>query len=255
MAAHVADLCSRGMIGDDMAVELLRPSSNPTYSSHYLASHPDHTSEQPEMTSLVTAERHRAKRDKEMEQFLEDFKAGRIDEWANATAPKPTAGTEQPAVEEHCIDLVAVTIGHNESDDESSELTDASVSQMQLEKPEASPHKTSLPESSAPAPASEPGSATIPPKTQTRRQEIKSEPLKHSPGALDYSGFKYGELVAECRRRKILGDGSSQTVRNRLIQDNINARQSLPRAFIGYKGNLRDSHKHRTLAAMQGAVE
>ncbi|XPS78893.1 hypothetical protein M3J09_010891 [Ascochyta lentis] len=159
MAAHVADLRSRGIIDEKMAVELLKPSTNRTYSPQYLATHPDYTGEQPEMTSVVTAERHRLKRDKEMEKFVEDYQAGRIDEWGNAVAPQPTAGAQGPVLQEQDTDSETVTIdrnendgGRNESDDESSNLTDTSNVQTQPEPLAASAPKKSSPEASTPLP-------------------------------------------------------------------------------------------------------
>ncbi|KAF9692916.1 hypothetical protein EKO04_009163 [Ascochyta lentis] len=144
MAAHVADLRSRGIIDEKMAVELLKPSTN---------------REQPEMTSVVTAERHRLKRDKEMEKFVEDYQAGRIDEWGNAVAPQPTAGAQGPVLQEQDTDSETVTIdrnendgGRNESDDESSNLTDTSNVQTQPEPLAASAPKKSSPEASTPLP-------------------------------------------------------------------------------------------------------
>ncbi|KAJ4993190.1 hypothetical protein SVAN01_01165 [Stagonosporopsis vannaccii] len=81
---HVTFLRQHRMIETAMAVELMKPlHRGRQYTEAYLATHPDYTGIQPEMTALSTAERHQEKRDKEMEKFIEDYEAGRIDEDGN----------------------------------------------------------------------------------------------------------------------------------------------------------------------------
>lgn len=230
MATHVANIRTHGLIDENMAVELLNPFTDRLYSSEYLATHPDYTGVQPEVSSIVTAYRHRLKRDLEMLQFVQNYEAGRIDEWGNPVTQRATVEAEGPVVEERDPRAIVTTIGGAENIRGRPHLIDS--------KPAAALKTLAMPR-----------------KTLTKKSGAKVKPLKPHPGALDYSEFKYGEVVAECRRRNIHGGGDTQTVRNRLMQDDINVKQGLPRDLASYKRKTRKAYKHEAPAAMQGIIK
>lgn len=272
MAAHVAHLQAQGLIDDNMATELLKPYDKCKFSTEYLATHPDYTGVQPDMSTFVTADRHRAKRDKEMEQFIKDFKAGRIDEWGNPIKQEVYTKAVESGVVQLDPESVTNTIDDNESKSKSSQIDpskiEAALGLLALSTPADSAQiqaalgllALSAPTAPSPEPSTtvstpilDPASMTssAQPKPRKRKPKVAVKPLVPGPGALDYSEFKYGELVAECRRRKIMGGGTTQAVRNHLIQDDINVKQGLPRKMMRYQGQVRKVYKHEAPAALQ----
>lgn len=250
MAEHVAHLRSHGQIDQVMATELAKPfDRDRKYTPAYLQTHPDYTGVQPDMPALTTADRHQKKRDKEMLKFVEDFEAGRIDEDGNPTGE-------------------GIALDATESGNDSSQLTDLSELEARIEVQVGSTTATSplrpRESSSTPAPAAAPASlssssqaseAASRPKPRVSKRKSKVEPLEPSPGVDDYSGYSYYELLAVCRDRNILGGGDTQEVRKRLIQDDINVKEGLPRDVVTWKGKVRKDLKHQTPAALKRGAE
>jgi hypothetical protein len=273
MASHVAALRSYNLIDDIMATELSKPITDRSYTPRYLRTHPDYTGQQPPMLRMITAQRHQTARDKELERFVEDYEAGKIDQWGNSIAQQTTISVIEQVATEYSNGLVALVAGEEDigtrkgSDSDSSQLTDLSELEKRLEASPVWSPADSMPKAkgSSLEPSITPSSAQPPlpvlpatstsSKTRSKNPKTQVEPLEPSDDASDYSEFKYGELVAECRRRKILGGGCSQIVRNRLIQDDINMKQGLPRELISYKGRIRKHYKYEAPAALSGPVE
>ncbi|KAJ4325711.1 hypothetical protein N0V94_000470 [Neodidymelliopsis sp. IMI 364377] len=90
MASRIATLRSHDLIDDIMATELSKPITDRSYTPVYLRTHPDYTGQQPPMLSMITAQRHQMARDKELERFVEDYEAGKIDQWGNLVAQHTT---------------------------------------------------------------------------------------------------------------------------------------------------------------------
>jgi hypothetical protein len=59
-------------------------------------------------------------------------------------------------------------------------------------------------------------------------------PLAPLPGCPDYAGYNYYELASICFERNLVSGGNAQVLRTRLIQDDINVIQDLPREAKSY---------------------
>ncbi|KAH7092301.1 hypothetical protein FB567DRAFT_545468 [Paraphoma chrysanthemicola] len=81
------------------------------------------------------------------------------------------------------------------------------------------------------------------PKPRVRKrtnQEATIQPLPNQP---DYAEFDYYALAALCRDRSLPGKGTAGTLRNRLIQDDINVAQGLEREKRTHNSK-RQGYKH-----------
>lgn len=101
------------------------------------------------------------------------------------------------------------------------------------------------------APVSKPAikKATTKPATAAPTKAAKSKkkpdeaPIAPLPGRPTYGQYHYYQLVALCGERNIKSGNGTQAVRNRLIQDDINIIQNLPRDAKNYAKDAREK-KH-----------
>lgn len=99
MKEHIVQMIPEGQIDEKMATELLKPlHQKREYTTKYLATHPNYTGKQPEMTTFEQAEKLRRKKDKEQLRWVEDYDAGRIDENGDRLVPDSPEDGSRAAV-------------------------------------------------------------------------------------------------------------------------------------------------------------
>lgn len=244
MKEHVAHMLSEGQIDEKMATELLKPPDKKReYTVEYLATLPTYTGQQPEMATFETAEKRRRQRDKEQLKFIEDYRAGRIDEEGNRLAPDSEDGT-------------------SDHDSVVSQETDVSVEERVNVRPTMGgktlplrPRNISLTSVLEPSPSPEPEPeprpslkrkhSSLPPSPvqQPKPKPKRSRPAKivvpdPLPGGKTYEGYSYVQLVAAGRWRQIYTPGSKDGVRKALIEDDFNIAKGLPWNFATYKKDV-----------------
>ncbi|KAF1927644.1 uncharacterized protein M421DRAFT_172112 [Didymella exigua CBS 183.55] len=237
MQEHVALLRGADKIDEHMATELLKPLDRKReYTAEYLSNFLNYTGVQPPMASLETADKNRRKRDREMLKIVQDFEAGRIDEHGSRIVEE----SDEDASED---DSVASQLADDSEPEEERVDVRPAMSGKTLAlrfhtfsltpalESSASPPAPPSPESASPS--AQPAAAQ-PPKRKRRRPE-KVDPLTPLPGGKTYEGYSYNQLAAAGRERGIYTPGGAQSIRNALIQDDINVAQGLKRNIAGWK--------------------
>ncbi len=250
MESHITLLRSHNLIDETMAEQLAKPVSQRKETAEYLAQLPSYTGGytdvQRDMPSLVTAERRRARRDREMLSFVEDYEGGRIDEWGNpvagagATADLPGVdpafgiGEHEESVEdggEDEDDISLTNLIDVDNIPSNSQSADTPHEQP-IPGPSPTPTLTSVPTPSPaapPSPSPQPSSSRPQPRQlRSKKSNFSTAPLTTTPSATDYTNVKYSALLAEIRKRKIkLGGRSRQFVIDRLVRDDKVVKQGL----------------------------
>lgn len=268
-AEHIAFLRQHSMIDDTMAQELSKPNDRERkYTAEYLGTHPDYTGIQPEMTALSTADRHQKQRDKNMEKFVKDFEAGLIDENGDpnpaaryfntedddSQASKDGNDTHKPEPYDPNAFLKLDTSLYRFSDPLEKESAESPMIVDYARSHNV--YATSKQKSKSPSASSQAsGTGTSSTLTRTRKPKYRVAPLQPLPGGEDYSQYNYYQLLAVCRERQIYSTGDTQEVRNRLIQDDINVAQGLPRDLAKCKRNLYKDFKTDVPDALKKAGE
>jgi hypothetical protein len=74
---------------------------------------------------------------------------------------------------------------------------------------------------------------------------VAQAPVKPLPGLPDYAAYGYYDLAAICFERNLVSGGKAPELRARLIQDDINVIQDLPREAKPYSKEKQRERKHK----------
>ncbi|KAF2867582.1 hypothetical protein BDV95DRAFT_581279 [Massariosphaeria phaeospora] len=211
MAIHVKMLLKYNIINAEFAAKFQPWQEKGVlefkWDEKHLEMHPEYVPGGEEIMDLKKAEQIQKKKDAAEKKFLENWRMGLVD-----ADGKP----------------VKLITKEKREDTEPSSSSSAIAPSLPTPKKKA---EKKAPKTPAPRKILAPKSKLPTPPSPQRKAR-----LTLGPNRPDYEPYKYNQLAALCEQRNIISKGSEHDLRDRLIQDDINVDNGLPREARAYAG-------------------